>query len=571
MAYPFMKSFNIESACRPNEHYMLPIFDRCPKINEMIDGKKYFLIHSPRQSGKTTVLKNLTNQINKDGKYYAVWCPLSRLTKISDDADAMNGVVSAIRTGLKTSSIPILKQKYSEYQYVSTLSEREKVDEFLYRLTTELDKETILFFDEMDTLTGSPLYLFLSILKDFFDSRTSDPIMYPRSIALVGTKDIREALDKIIPENELTGRPSPFNISPFSLTLPNFNIDEVEKLYAQHTQACDQIFERNAIERAWHWSEGQPWLVNALANEVIANQLNNDFSQNITGENIDKAAYTLISSKLSHIQSLKNRFAEKRISKVLFALFGGTKDLSEAVTSDDIQIVVDLGLVKMVQDNISGESAFHVSNPIYQSVIVKALTSPLQNAIPDEIVKPYINSTSIDMKGLIASFQTYWQQNSGMFTSSDFINKTINLSVRNAWKSLGIIRDNIMSKEFIKAFKKNFINATNESLAHLVFFSFIQKLVNGGVDSVTREYALGNSRADICIIYNKRIYPIELKIKGVSTYKHSIEQLHGYMDKCGADEGWLLIIDKDLDKPWTDKIRNAVEPYKGKTIHVFYC
>jgi hypothetical protein len=62
---------------------------------------------------------------------------------------------------------------------------------------------------------------------------------------------------------------SPFNIKVASLTMRNFNLGEVGKLYQQHTAATGQIFTPEAIETAYDLTQGQPWLVNALAKEIV--------------------------------------------------------------------------------------------------------------------------------------------------------------------------------------------------------------------------------------------------------------------------------------------------------------
>ncbi|MFN9680210.1 MAG: hypothetical protein ACK56V_01195, partial [Bacteroidota bacterium] len=47
-------------------------------ILNLIDSKQYFLIHAPRQTGKTTFSHALAHRLNKEGKYVAVVCSLER-------------------------------------------------------------------------------------------------------------------------------------------------------------------------------------------------------------------------------------------------------------------------------------------------------------------------------------------------------------------------------------------------------------------------------------------------------------------------------------------------------------
>ncbi|MDR1109825.1 MAG: ATP-binding protein, partial [Deltaproteobacteria bacterium] len=109
-----------------------------------------------------------------------------------------------------------------------------------------------------------------------------------------------------------------------------------------------------------------------------------------------------------------------------------------------------------------------------------------------------------------------------------------------------------------------------ENLVILVLFSFLQRVLNGGAD-IKREYALGRLRVDICITYKERHYPLEVKIKGHKTEAININQLLGYMDRCGSAEGWLVVCDKDLNLPWKDKLTWETKTVGAQTIHVVGC
>ncbi|MDR2198725.1 MAG: ATP-binding protein, partial [Deltaproteobacteria bacterium] len=82
--------------------------------------------------------------------------------------------------------------------------------------------------------------------------------------------------------------------------MANITKDEVKTLYAQHTEATGQIFLDQAVERAYYWSDGQPWLVNALARQVVEEILVNDYNRTITAEHIDQAADDLMKRRDTH-------------------------------------------------------------------------------------------------------------------------------------------------------------------------------------------------------------------------------------------------------------------------------
>ena len=84
---------------------------------------------------------------------------------------------------------------------------------------------------------------------------------------LVGLRDLKDYL--VEAKGGLPPNPgSPFNIKSHSLTLRNFTRDEVAELYAQHTEDTGQVFTQQAVDRAFFWSRGQPFLVNALAYQL---------------------------------------------------------------------------------------------------------------------------------------------------------------------------------------------------------------------------------------------------------------------------------------------------------------
>ena len=65
------KYFNIAGPCFPDEHYMLPALERLPGIMRIVEQRSYFVLHAARQSGKTTALMALVEEINRKGEMNA--------------------------------------------------------------------------------------------------------------------------------------------------------------------------------------------------------------------------------------------------------------------------------------------------------------------------------------------------------------------------------------------------------------------------------------------------------------------------------------------------------------------
>jgi len=99
--------------------------------------------------------------------------------------------------------------------------------------------------------------------------------------------------------------------------------------------------------------------------------------------------------------------------------------------------------------------------------------------------------------------------------------------------------------------------------------AFLQRIINGG-GTIHREYALGKRRVDLYITYNGFKYIIELKIKyGEDTLALGLKQTTDYMDLCGADEGHLVIFDRDPNATWDEKISSETVSYNNADVHVW--
>jgi predicted AAA+ superfamily ATPase len=64
--------FNTAGSCKADIHYMLPPTVRFPNLERLIAQESYFVIHAPRQTGKTTAMLALAKQLTESGNYAAV-------------------------------------------------------------------------------------------------------------------------------------------------------------------------------------------------------------------------------------------------------------------------------------------------------------------------------------------------------------------------------------------------------------------------------------------------------------------------------------------------------------------
>ncbi|MDR0620368.1 MAG: ATP-binding protein, partial [Deltaproteobacteria bacterium] len=426
------KSFNTTGPCVPSDHYMLPPLPRVSEIKGLLEKKHYFVLHAPRQSGKTTAIMAAVDQLNEDGAYYALYCTLEALRGVTDRTETMLLLENLITDSLQNSNVEALRRA-TDCSFLAEVKTLPAFNSFPLKILLreqckKLDKNLVIFFDEVDTLEDQAMLSFLSQLRDGYVNRSKTP--FPRSIALVGMRNIRDYKVRIRSESESLGSSSPFNIIAEALTLTNFTLDEIRTLYSQHTEATGQSFAEEATQSAWYWSEGQPWLVNALARQAVEKILAGDYGKDVTADHIDEAADILMRRRDPHIDSLLARLHEPRVQRIIGPMLATTKyyeadpdiedetdDLGELYYDnhqvdesydDALQSCLDLGLVK------NGES-LRPATPIYASVIVRFIGLDAQSKLPRDIKGKWMDGQNLDMTGLLRSFQQFWARLSAKF------------------------------------------------------------------------------------------------------------------------------------------------------------
>ena len=310
--------FNIAGPCVAADHYMLPAAERLPEVVGMIRRKLYFVIHAPRQSGKTTALKQLVRDINGSGERVALYCSLETLQNVMDVASAMNTVETVIWKAVRTSPVFAgIADGIRQY----ALSEEVTRDpatglmSLLSRLASDCGKPLVIFFDEADCLCFDPLVAFLRQLRNGYVNREDVP--FPASVALVGLRNIKDYKMRIRPDGESVGQASPFNVITEVLPMRLFSEEEMRSLYAQHTTETGQVFEEGALAEAYRLSGGQPYLVNALARWCVEKIHKDDYSQPITAADMAEAKEKIIREQGTHLDSMMEKLEEPRVRRVV--------------------------------------------------------------------------------------------------------------------------------------------------------------------------------------------------------------------------------------------------------------
>ena len=525
--------FNTAGPIKTNLHYYIDPLKRfdLEEVLLLIRQQKYFVLHAPRQTGKTTCMLALRDYLNEHGEYIAVYANVEGGQGSRNDVQSV--VKSTIDTlaeqfrGVLKNDIPL--QIRDEVQQTGKDS---MLSTYLRRLSEQLPKPIVLVIDEIDALVGDSL---VSILRQIRSGYTDRPTAFPQSIILCGVRDVRDYRIVISNQDIVTGG-SAFNIKAKSLLLGNFTKEEIHELYMEHTKATGQQFDEACFPMIWEATEGQPWLVNALGYEVTMQMKENrDRSIKIIPEMIYRAQERIIYRRETHIDILIDKLKEERVRRVIGPILANDTEVDDALfPQDDMQYVIDMGL-------ITRDKPIRIANGIYREIIPRELTWTTQESLVQQSAWYMNPDNSINMEKLMLDFQQFFRQNA------------------DAW---------------IEKFDYK------ESGPQLLLQAFLQRVVNGG-GYIDREYGLGRGRTDLLIRkpltdhYGGPVQRIvlELKIKRNSlekTIEDGLRQTWEYMDKAGAvDEGHFIIFDRTPGKPWEKKIWHKECEYNGRKIMVW--
>ncbi len=520
--------FNTAGPIKANKHYNVPPLSRIDlqEILSLINQEKYFVLHAPRQTGKTSYLHALMAHLNKERKYRCLY------VNVESAQAARENVKEGMRAILKSlaqAAHVYLQDSFIEDIWKNVLKESGEffaLNDTLMRWCQCSDKPVVLFIDEVDSLVGDTL---ISLLRQLRSGYTMRPAHFPQSVILCGVRDVRDYRLYSDKEKSVITGGSAFNIKAESFRLRNFSPGEIKILFDQHTKDTGQKFNPDLFPLVWELTEGQPWLVNALGYETCFKMKEGrNREKEITVDMINRAKENLILRRETHLEQLTDKLSEDRVRRVIEPILASL-DEAEKVPIDDVEYAADLGLIKK-------KPQLAIANRIYREVIPRALTYTTQLRITHDS-SWYIDADGrLDMDKLLTAFQDYFRKN-------------------------------------FESWVGGFDYA--EAGPQLLLQAFLQRIVNRG-GRVEREYGLGRLRTDLMLIwpYKKGVQEvvIELKLRYgdlESTIEKGLEQTRAYMDKCGTEEGYLLIFNRAEGVSWEEKMFKQKRNFKGLAINVY--
>ena len=528
-----MRFFNTAGPVIPEDHYHVPPLERLDRdeVHTLIQLKRYFVLHAPRQTGKTSALLALVDELNGSGAYRCVYVNVETGQSAREDvAAAMRAILNEIAGEAEAT----LEDRFPAELWPDVLERagpHNCLREMLARWAAADAKPLVLLIDEIDALIGDTLIAVLRQLRAGYADR---PRRFPQSVILCGVRDVRDYRIRSGASNAIITGGSAFNVKAKSLRLGDFSPAEVRALLTQHTAETGQPWTEEAQQTVWELTAGQPWLVNALAYQACdRDPAGRDRSRPLTEAAVRAAGEQLILRRDTHLDQLTDKLQEERVHRVIAPLLSGGSERA-AYSAADIEYVRDLGL-------IARDDPLRMANAIYAEVVPRELTSHVQSSITDPPAWYVDADGGLLAAKLLAAFQEFFREH---------------------------------SEHWVERFQYR------EAGPQLLLQAFLQRIVNSG-GLVQREYGLGSMRTDLLITWPADAPPgaarkivIECKVvhpkRGLeATIREGLEQTRAYLQRCAAAEGHLVIFDRRPERTWEDKIFRRGETEGGAPVTVW--
>ncbi|MBN1696526.1 MAG: ATP-binding protein [Spirochaetales bacterium] len=508
-----MHFFNTAGPVNALDHYCIDPLRRfdLSVILKLIEQKKYFVLHAPRQSGKTSCMLALTDYINQKDQYKCLYINLeSSYTAADDITESMKCILSELSSRARDYLNDYLPEKIA-FNLLEERGPNLAFNELLTQWSKNSLKPIILIFDEVDSLQGKILAALLRQLRAGYDKR---PRLFPQSAILCCVEDIRYKKIELSPGNVVTGG-SIFNIEAKSLRLNNFSKDDIESLFHRYSKDTQIKVDMAAINKIWRLTAGQPWIVNALGYEICSEMVprKKDIST-IKERDVDEAAENIIQKQEIHLQNLVEQLNQEGVKKIISPMLTG-EEFFQDISEEDFQYLYDLGLITISSSQIG------IANEIYKEIIPRSLIYSTQLLIRYDLDLFSEEDGMLNMRKIIKSFQNFYNK-------------------------------------YFRRWAERF--SYQQAGAFLFFQAFLQRIIDGG-GKIQREYGIGRKFTTLTISWPYR-QSIQKNLIDLHFFKpplkeqmrKSVEELTVQMKERKISDGYVIIFSKNPDELWEQKI-----------------
>ena len=208
----------------------------------------YCHVLAPPQSGKTSLMANAANRMRMDGARVAT-VDLANISSRDMAEDVGRWYYSVAYRICR--ELRIRSDIQAWWQDRSGLTNMHRLREFFIDVVlAQTEERIVIFVDRIEAALGRPFaQALLTAIRACHDARATDPDYERLTFAFFGSASVGQ----LVPG----GADSPFDVS-IAIALDDFTLNEVRHLTPG--LPCDRHTARQATERVWYWTNGQPYL-----------------------------------------------------------------------------------------------------------------------------------------------------------------------------------------------------------------------------------------------------------------------------------------------------------------------
>jgi len=182
------KFFNTSGPIKPEDHYAIPPLQRVDwdEIQHLIASERYFVLHAPRQTGKTSALLAMMATLNAQGRFACAYANIEGAQAARGDETqgipaACDALVDAIELYLANRE---LKSWYKAEK--ASIAPQHLLTSVLQQWAQTASTPVVLLLDEVDALVGDTL---ISLLRQIRAGYAQRPRAFPQSLVLCGVRE----------------------------------------------------------------------------------------------------------------------------------------------------------------------------------------------------------------------------------------------------------------------------------------------------------------------------------------------------------------------------------------------
>ncbi len=486
-------------------------------------GGHYFTVWSARQTGKSSLLRDVYWELLQNEEYAVANIDIQNLKDIDDPVKCMNIIIEKINT-LTNFKLPQITAK-NDFETVFT--------------AYYLEKPLILIIDEFDALEENVISDIVSVFRNIYNARQKDPLPSFRKrfllhgVALIGVRSV------VGVENQ-SG--SPFNVQR-SLYVHNLTTAEVNEMYYWYMKETGQVVEQDVIDRIYHVTRGQPGLVSWFG-ELLAREQNKDTALAIGMKQFDYIyKRALCVEPNNNIINIISKARMEPYRNTVLELFSIDRKMEFRFEKPEINYLYMHGVVSYEED----ENSYYVRFPcqFIQEKLFHYFTDELVQHNSRILADPYIdltdiiNDNGINIHKLLSLYQAYYTKN---------------------------------KEDLLKYAKRRVDMRIMEVVYHFQLYSWLDSFLTKKQAKVLPEFPTGNGKIDLLIKYKGRCYGLELKsFSDFTELRKSVQQASAYGKSLGLAAITLVVF---LELPMPDERKEEYAgPFKFKnraTVNMFF-